>query len=84
MSGIARACIHCGSSDTELRPYGPAGADVCFACAFQTPEREAEARRQFALQSEAAEAHAARTDGVVVIGEDCGPYPTMQGKDGAL
>lgn len=79
----ARQCIHCGSSDTELRPYGPDGADVCFACAMQSPEREAETRRQFALQLNEAAA-VALTCGVVVIGADCGPYPTMPGKDGAL
>lgn len=27
-----RRCIHCGSSERELRPYGPNGADVCFPC----------------------------------------------------
>lgn len=71
----ARQCIYCGEAEAELRPYGPGGADVCMVCAFQTSEREVETRRQFTLQGGAAEAHAARTGEVVVIGEDCGPRP---------
>lgn len=31
----------------DLRPYGPSDAWVCFDCAMATPERRAEADRQF-------------------------------------
>lgn len=35
------SCHYCGTSERMLRPYGPAGADVCHACANATPERTA-------------------------------------------
>jgi hypothetical protein len=62
-----RACCYCGNSQ-GLRPYGPAGAWVCFPCAMATPERVAEAHRNFDAQLEAA-------GPVVVIGEETGPRP---------
>ena len=41
-------CCYCGTTDRELlRPYGPGGADVCFRCMLETPERQNEAKRQF-------------------------------------
>ena len=60
----------CGRSGCagDLRPYGPNGADVCFPCAMETPERKAEASSMFAAQFKAC-------GGVVVIGESIGPYP---------
>jgi hypothetical protein len=55
-------------SEVELRPYGPNGAIICFDCMIADPEREAEAKRQFASQCDAAGA-------VVVIGGSEGPRP---------
>jgi hypothetical protein len=65
---MERACCYCSTSAEELRPYGPKGAWVCFKCAMGTPEREAEAGRNFGMQLEAA-------GPVAVIGEEVGPYP---------
>ena len=63
----AATCHYCGRTENfprvesrgpqvELRPYGPGGACVCFQCMTATPEREAQARRKFGAQLEAAEA----------------------------
>lgn len=52
----ARSCVHCGTSEKELRPYGPAGSWVCFPCATATPEREKELEAQFGLLLNANEA----------------------------
>ena len=45
-----RACCICyrPASERPLRPYGPRGADICFPCMKESPEREREARYQFA------------------------------------
>lgn len=63
----ARQCCYCDATD-ELRPYGPKGALVCFPCAMSSPEREEEARQNFASQLSAA-------GELVIIGSDVGPYP---------
>lgn len=52
----------------ELRPYGPRGQVICFDCMISSPEREAEATRQFSAQLEAA-------GDVAVVGSSAGPYP---------
>lgn len=53
MVTIKRACMHCGTdgqngdSQSELRPYGPGGRDVCYRCAIgerATTERREQAR----------------------------------------
>lgn len=46
-------CCYCDGG-SELRPYGPSGARVCFPCATSTPERNAETNRQIAAQWSAA------------------------------
>lgn len=61
-------CHYCEET-TDLRPYGPKGAMVCFDCAMSTPERKAEAKRNFAQQLEAAGPR------VVLDGTEAGPYP---------
>lgn len=61
-------CHYCGSSSHEMRPYGPGGTSICYACATSTPEREAEAARNFLAQVLAA-------GPVVVLGGPEGPYP---------
>lgn len=70
MAKHGRNCLHCPKT-TDLRPYGPGGALICFACAMQTPERESEARAQFATQTNAA----ALASDIVAIGDDAGPRP---------
>ena len=39
-------CQTCGKTD-ETRPYGPNGSEICFQCAFSTPERAEEAKSRF-------------------------------------
>lgn len=61
-------CHYCPAT-SDLRPYGPRGAMVCFDCAMATPERKKEAEQQFAAQLNA-------IDGPLVIdGTEAGPYP---------
>lgn len=55
--------------EVELRPYGPKGAFICFDCMISSPEREAEAKRQFGAQLDAC------GDVAVVDGSHVGPYP---------
>jgi len=61
-------CYHCGSPTEELRPYGPKGAMICFPCMKSSPERESEAKRNFAAQLSAC-------GSVALIGTEAGPYP---------
>ncbi len=68
-----RACIHCGSTAAELRPYGPKGAWLCFACMKASPDRERDAVA--AYQQQLAAASAASTNARVFIGTKAGPYP---------
>jgi hypothetical protein len=62
-----KRCCYCGATQ-DLRPYGPAGADVCFACAMATPERQRVAEVQFARRLAAA-------GPVAVLGGPDGPVP---------
>lgn len=74
-----RACCYCGTEyhrekpDTELRPYGPGGAWLCFGCMTdpEHPEREEQAERVFALQLDAAEV----AGGGLSILTESGPSP---------
>lgn len=47
---MTRACYKCTRADVELRPYGEGGRDVCFDCAFSTPEDKATTEAQFDAQ----------------------------------
>jgi len=60
-------CQHC-NRDAECRPYGPGCSMICFDCLTSTPEMEAECKRNFISQLEAA-------GPVAVIGSEVGPYP---------
>lgn len=60
-------CHYCGNPG-DLRPYGPKSAMVCFRCAMETPERQAEAKRNFGQQLEASGPVA------VLDGTETGPY----------
>lgn len=62
-------CHYCGTTEKDLRPYGPGGSMVCFPCATATPERDAAAKAAFGALLDAA---GALTD-VVAIGTDLGP-----------
>lgn len=74
MSDTAKeTCHYCGTSEKDLRPYGPGGAWVCFPCAMATPEREAQAEAAFGALLEGAEAIS--PTGIVAIGEQSGPRP---------
>lgn len=44
-----RTCCYCGTAESELRPYGPGGSDVCFSCAM-APGRKAQTEAAFARQ----------------------------------
>jgi hypothetical protein len=61
-------CHYCDKA-TDLRPYGPRGAMVCFGCAMSTPERKLEAELNFRSQLEACGPDA------VIDGSGVGPYP---------
>lgn len=66
-------CFYCGGADKEMRPYGPKGAYVCFACATATPERDKQTAQAFGAQLDAA-------GPVALIGEETGPRPLDGGK----
>ena len=63
-----RSCCYCKSTEKELRPYGPNGADVCFECAMETPERMKTANEMFTKLLQG-------ISGTAVIGLDIGPVP---------
>lgn len=67
-------CNYCGTTK-DLRPYGPRGSMVCFACAMETPERKAEAMRNFETQLRACGPVA------VIDGSEVGPYPLQPGSE---
>ena len=87
----ASICCACGRSElpdredprgeTELRPYGPASALICFSCAMK-PENRAEADRQLNEALDAAEA-VSRADGASiahVVLTTRGPRPLKTGR----
>ena len=61
-------CHYCDKTH-DLRPYGPRGSMVCFGCMKSSPEREAEAARNFGIQLQASGPVAC------VDGTEVGPYP---------
>lgn len=68
-------CYYCPKT-TDLRPYGPNSAMVCFKCAMASPDRAAEAESNFAVQLRA-------IDGPALIdGTEAGPYPLKHGPKG--
>lgn len=71
---LDKKCVHCGTMEEELRPYGPRGAWVCFDCGFSSPERKAETEKNFLSQLNA-------IDGPVIIGDEVGPYPATNHPD---
>lgn len=68
-----RSCIYCGSTEAELRPYGPNGADICFSCMKASPERQAVARERLGMQL------MAPGELVLVPDEQAGPRPPKGG-----
>lgn len=63
-------CHYCKADDKEMRPFGPGGAQVCFDCAFATPERQAETERQFDARLNSA----CEVSDIIELTED-GPRP---------
>lgn len=61
-------CHYC-SAASEVRPYGPRGEMICFACAMATPERKRQTERAFMAQIDAC------GDVSVIDGTKVGPYP---------
>lgn len=84
MTDEPRRCCYCNTEDrfavthdkadagTELRPYGPGGADICYTCANATPEREQESAANYTALLDAA---TAAGGGVATIGTPDGPRP---------
>jgi hypothetical protein len=64
---MPRKCHYCDEG-SDLRPYGPNGAFVCFSCTMGTPERKKEAEAQFVNQLLAIK-------GPALIGLEEGPVP---------
>lgn len=65
-----QSCVHCKTTEKELRPYGPNGAWVCYDCAM-SPEHKEETRINFDAQLRAA----AKVNPIVVIDSEHGPIP---------
>lgn len=66
---MSEGCHYCGTTEKELRPYGPGGSNVCFPCATATPEREASAKSAFGALLDGVGA----VTSVVAIGQPSGP-----------
>ena len=60
-------CYACGKR-ADCRPYGPRGEQVCFDCAFATPEAKRTTDAAFRSQLEAC-------GDAILIGLKCGPVP---------
>ncbi len=60
-------CRYCDNT-TDLRPYGPKGAPICFKCMKASPEREKEASDNFSSQM-------FHCNSDVVVGTNAGPVP---------
>lgn len=71
---FTNACHYC-RKPSDLRPYGPRGAMVCFRCAMATPERKLETERNFAMQVDACGSVA------MIDGTEVGPYPVEHHPD---
>jgi len=69
----ATACHYCGTTEKELRPYGPGGSWTCFPCATEISEREAGAHAAYGALLDAA--GEISPSGIVAIGEAAGPRP---------
>lgn len=69
-------CHYCGTTERELRPYGPGGSPLCFSCLKdpEHPEREAQAKRAFSVQMDASEVVGG---GVSTLGAN-GPRPATK------
>lgn len=67
---MEKQCCHCGTSERELRPYGPRAEWVCFSCAMK-PENKATTEASFTAQISA-------VNGPVVVGEETGPRPFLR------
>ena len=66
---MSDTCHYCGTSEEELRPYGPGGSWVCWECAMATPERKTQTEQAFGALLDAA----GSVSDVVAIGQPSGP-----------
>lgn len=81
-----RTCCACGlvelpraedpKGTTELRPYGPDGAPICFPCAMHSISSRREAEKQFGQMIDAAW----KTGGGVAVLTKDGPKPVGGGE----
>lgn len=69
------------TGESELRPYGPGGAPICYSCAMAS-ERLAETNRQFHTRLDAAESASLADGGTVahVVLTPDGPKPLKTGR----
>ena len=67
----APACHYCGTTDGEMRPYGPGGSWLCFSCMKADPAREVAAKGAFGALLDAT----LSLTGAAIIGETTGPRP---------
>lgn len=65
-------CSQCGTTEKELRPYGPNGSWVCFDCGMK-PELKQLVEENFIQQLHAAGA----INGKVIIGGEEDPVPML-------
>ena len=65
---MTKGCHYCGTTEEELRPYGPGGDPLCFACMTAEPEREKEAGKMF--------------EGHIALAESQSPTGTAMVSDG--
>ena len=70
---MSDGCHYCGSTEEDLRPYGPGGSPICYPCMKADPARERAAENALGGLIDAAAAIS--PTGVVAIGEPEGPRP---------
>lgn len=80
------ACHYCAvefPDPTDLRPYGPGGASVCYDCGHATPERSKTTAQAMRAMLDAAEAMSPH--GAVVL-NDAGfhPFTGLDDADGLI
>ena len=63
-------CEQCGTTNKELRPYGPNGTWICFSCGM-SPALKKQTEANFISQLESATS----CGSVVLLGEESGPRP---------
>jgi len=70
---MGKECLYCGTTDRELRPYGPGGAALCFPCMAAEPGREEEAGKMF--EGHLAIAESQSPTGTAMVSDGVPPVP---------